>query len=184
MATSWWFWIGAGYLCGSIPFGLLIGLAKGVDVRKSGSGNIGATNVGRVLGKWWGVMCFVLAFLLLNLEIADFFSPVEGTLTFEFSGNLARDMTYTIAWALFAFALLVLGIWRRLRFVRYAALGLLSVALLKLFLHDLANLDNLYRIGALIAVAAIAIVASFVYQRFLPANHEPANPPAPLSPAP
>jgi uncharacterized membrane protein len=126
----------------------------------------------------------VLAFLLLNLEIADFFSPVEGTLTFEFSGNLARDMTYTIAWALFAFALLVIGIWRRLRFVRYAALGLLSVALLKLFLHDLANLDNLYRIGALIAVAAIAIVASFVYQRFLPANHEPANPPAPPPSAP
>ena len=125
----------------------------------------------------------VLAFLLLNLEIADFFSPAAGTLTFEFSGNLARDMTYTIAWALFAFGLLVLGIWLRHRFARYAALGLLGVALLKLFLHDLASLDNLYRIGALLAVAVIAILASFVYQRFLPAAHDPAPSSVPPDPS-
>jgi glycerol-3-phosphate acyltransferase PlsY len=39
------------YLLGSIPFGLLIGKAKGVDIRKYGSGNIGTSNVGRILGK-------------------------------------------------------------------------------------------------------------------------------------
>jgi glycerol-3-phosphate acyltransferase PlsY len=39
------------YLIGSIPFGLLVGLARGIDVRKAGSGNIGASNVGRLLGK-------------------------------------------------------------------------------------------------------------------------------------
>ncbi|MBN2212577.1 MAG: glycerol-3-phosphate 1-O-acyltransferase PlsY [Sedimentisphaerales bacterium] len=49
-----------GYLLGSIPFGLLIGWAKGVDVRKGGSGNIGSTNVGRLLGKKWGYLCFFL----------------------------------------------------------------------------------------------------------------------------
>lgn len=108
----------------------------------------------------------VLAFLLLNIEIADYFGT--GTnLTFEFTGNFARDMTYTIAWALFAFGLLLIGIRRRAAFVRYASLGLLGVALLKLFLHDLANLNQLYRIGAFAAVAVIAIVASFLYQRFL-----------------
>ncbi len=119
----------------------------------------------------------VVAFLLLNLEIADYFSPASGTLTFEFSGNLARDMTYTIAWALFALGLLILGIWRRNRAVRLAALALLSVTLLKLFLHDLASLDSLYRIGALVAVAVIAIFASFVYQRFLPSSHDATRPP-------
>lgn len=49
-----------GYLCGSIPFGLLVGKLKGVDIRQHGSGNIGATNVGRVLGRPWGIMAFVL----------------------------------------------------------------------------------------------------------------------------
>ncbi len=44
----------------------------------------------------------VLAFLLLNIEIADYFSAPGSTLTFEFGGNFARDMTYSIAWALFA----------------------------------------------------------------------------------
>ena len=115
----------------------------------------------------------VLAFLLLNLEIADYFTPAGArVLAFEFSGDFARDMTYTIAWALFAFALLLVSFWKKLRPGRYAALTLLGVALLKLFFHDLARLEALYRIGALLAVAMIAILASFAYQRFLPANEK------------
>ena len=115
----------------------------------------------------------VLLFLLVNIEIADFFSPTNSyTLTFDFSGNLARDMSYTIAWALFALGLLVLGIWKKNPGARYTSLALLGVALLKLFFHDLANLSQLYRIGALFAVAIIAILASFVYQRFLPADEK------------
>jgi uncharacterized membrane protein len=108
-----------------------------------------------------------LAFLLLNIEIADYFSQAGSVLTFQFSGNLGRDMTYSIAWALFALGLLVVGIGRKVRGARYAGLGLLSVTLVKLFLHDLAYLGQLYRVGALIGVAAIAILASFLYQRSL-----------------
>jgi hypothetical protein len=48
----------------------------------------------------------ILAFLLLNIEIADYFSSPGANLTFNFSGNLAQDMTYSLAWGIFAFALL------------------------------------------------------------------------------
>jgi uncharacterized membrane protein len=110
----------------------------------------------------------VLAFLLLNIEIADFFSaPGRAALTFEFIGNFARDMTYSIAWALFALLLLIVGIQQRVKLVRYAAMALLSATILKLFLHDLSQLEQLYRIAAFIIVAIIAIMASFLYQRFL-----------------
>ena len=51
------------YLIGAIPFGFLIGKLKGIDIRKHGSGNIGATNVTRVVGKGWGRICFFLDFL-------------------------------------------------------------------------------------------------------------------------
>ena len=51
--------IGA-YLLGSIPFGLLIAKAHGKDLRSIGSGNIGATNVSRALGRKWAYLCFVL----------------------------------------------------------------------------------------------------------------------------
>ena len=117
----------------------------------------------------------ILTFLLLNIEIADYFS-VGPTLTFSFSGNFARDMTYSIAWALFAFALLLVGMKQKTGWVRYAGVVLLLVTLIKLFLHDLGNLSQLYRIGAFIGVAIILIVASFVYQRFLVPKAEKSAP--------
>src|SRR6266446_3797382 len=53
----------ASYLLGSIPFGYLAGRLAGIDIRKAGSGNIGATNVVRVLGKSYGYPVFFLDFL-------------------------------------------------------------------------------------------------------------------------
>ncbi len=62
-----WLWIGGlillAYLAGSIPFGLLVGLSRGIDVRQAGSGNIGATNVGRLLGGRYFFLVFFLDLL-------------------------------------------------------------------------------------------------------------------------
>jgi len=108
----------------------------------------------------------VLLFLLLNIEISDYFSAPGETLTFQFSDNFARDMSCSIGWALFALALLVYGIGKQSAAARYAAMALLCVTLLKLFLHDLDQLGPLYRIGAFIGVAIIAMLASLAYQKF------------------
>jgi glycerol-3-phosphate acyltransferase PlsY len=70
------------YLIGSIPSGYLVGRVKGVDLRKVGSGNIGATNALRVLGKKWGYFVFAadifkgwlsvtLAYALANRFVPD-----------------------------------------------------------------------------------------------------------------
>ena len=52
-----------GYLLGSIPWGYLICKAKGIDIRKVGSGNIGGTNVIRALGLKWGLLVSALDIL-------------------------------------------------------------------------------------------------------------------------
>ena len=76
--------IGA-YLIGAIPFGFLIGKLYGVDVRKVGSCNIGATNVTRTVGKLPGKICFVLDFLkgATPAFAAQIAYPAESWLTFS-----------------------------------------------------------------------------------------------------
>src|SRR5471032_11114 len=58
-----WLWPVIFYLIGSVPTGYLIGKAHGLDIRQHGSGNIGATNVWRVMGRNWGLVAFVSDFL-------------------------------------------------------------------------------------------------------------------------
>jgi len=47
------------YLIGSFPSGYLVGKSQGIDIRQHGSGNIGSTNVLRVMGKKWGYLVFL-----------------------------------------------------------------------------------------------------------------------------
>jgi len=49
-----------GFLVGGIPFGVILTAARGIDIRTVASGNIGATNVARALGRKWGYFCFLL----------------------------------------------------------------------------------------------------------------------------
>lgn len=124
----------------------------------------------------------VLAFILVNIEIADYFS--EGTrTTFQLTGGglsrekqLGRDMTYSLAWAAFAFGLLVIGFKRRISAARRAGMALLGVTLLKLFFHDLWHLGGLYRIASLIGMAVVLILVSMFYQKFLATEAEKKEP--------
>lgn len=69
------------YFVGSIPFGLLIGKLRGIDVREAGSGNIGATNVGRLLGKKYGflTLIFDIAKAILPMLLADWLLKSEAS---------------------------------------------------------------------------------------------------------
>jgi acyl phosphate:glycerol-3-phosphate acyltransferase len=68
--------VAASYLAGSIPFGYLCArFVSGIDIREHGSGNIGATNVGRVLGSRWGLF-------VLGLDAAKGILPVGGLAPF------------------------------------------------------------------------------------------------------
>lgn len=69
------------YLIGSIPFGLIVGKLFGKDVRKEGSGNIGATNVTRVVGKKAGL-------LVLVLDAIKGFLPVYYLITLEYDPKI------------------------------------------------------------------------------------------------
>jgi hypothetical protein len=108
-----------------------------------------------------------LFFLLVNIEIADFFSGPGTRLTFNFSSSFGQDMAYSLAWGLFAFALLAVGFKIKNAPTRYAGMGLLVLTIFKLFLHDLWRLGGLHRVGSLIGLAIVLIAVSFIYQRFL-----------------
>lgn len=108
----------------------------------------------------------VLLFLLLNIEIADYFSTGES-ITFDFDAGLAQDLTYTLGWAVYAIALLVVGIAKQVRGARIAALGVLTAAILKCFLHDLIRLGGLYLVGSLFGLAVALAFVAVLLQKFV-----------------
>jgi hypothetical protein len=120
----------------------------------------------------------ILLFLVMNIEIADYYSQ-GAHLTFNFSSTLAQDLTYTLAWAVFAIAMLLAGIVWGSRAARIASIGLLSVAALKCFLHDLARLGGLYRVGSLVGLALSLGIVAVLLQRFVLASRREATTEAP-----
>ncbi len=99
------------YVLGSTPFAVLIASSKGIDLRRHGSGNVGATNVGRVVGRKWGYLCFLL-------DVAKGFGPVfvAGMLFRHYGDGVSR--TEQAAWILTAFAAVaghVLSFWLKFR---------------------------------------------------------------------
>lgn len=118
-------------------------------------------------------MAAILGFLILNIEIADYFST-GATLTFRTAGDLGRDLTYSLSWAAYGLGFLIAGIRFNRRGIRRGGLLVLTLACVKVFLHDLWQLGQLYRVASLFGLAVTLIFSSFLYQRHLrPPSAEP-----------
>jgi glycerol-3-phosphate acyltransferase PlsY len=149
------------YLLGSIPFGFIAGLIAGVDVRKHGSGNIGATNTLRVLGKKYGYPVFV----------AD---VLKGFLAVRFALWLARfDPSTGYSIGILAAFFVVVGhsfpIWLRFRggkgvaAAAGACLGLVPLATLIAVLIWVATFFIFRYVSLASIVAAIALALSALF---------------------
>lgn len=85
----------AAYLAGGIPFGLLLGRARGIDIRRGGSGNIGATNVGRLLG--WRYFAIALILDAVKGFVPVILTPVVWRASGAWTPLVSSGWAYT-AW--------------------------------------------------------------------------------------
>ena len=113
-----------------------------------------------------GVAAIAVIFVWINLTIFDFFST-STQLTISFERMAARDLTQSLAWALYALVLLTIGVsWKSVG-LRWISLGFLILTIGKVFLHDLGELEDLYRVASLVGLALSLILVSLAYQRFV-----------------
>ena len=108
----------------------------------------------------------ILLWLLLNIEIADYFAT-GSTIEFNLHANIGQDLTYTLGNALFAVALLVAGIALKSKGARLAAIVLLSLMILKAFFLDLPTLTGLYQIASVLGLFFCLALAAFALQKFV-----------------
>jgi glycerol-3-phosphate acyltransferase PlsY len=172
------------YLLGSIPIGFLIAKSKGIDIRTIGSGNIGATNVGRALGKKWqfivlvldafkGVFAVLFAyFLFKNSENYKAFTPLlagacailghNWTIFLKFKGGKGVSTTAGVIGALtltgfFAGLVTYLIVTKTTKYVSLGSmLGSISIAL-TIFLKAPEN-ESIYLKIFGILISALVII--------------------------
>jgi uncharacterized membrane protein len=113
-----------------------------------------------------GVAGLVVIFAWLNLTLFDAFG--EGrALELRLERAPARDLALSLAWAVYGLALLGAGVWRRIAGLRWASLVLVLLTVAKVFLYDLGELRDLYRVFSLLGLALSLIAVSLAYQRFV-----------------
>jgi uncharacterized membrane protein len=116
------------------------------------------------------VVCVnLLALIALTLEASDYFDrqmvPGNYQTAFYHQISLARGFTYSAIWLIYGAVLMALGFWKRSPFARWQALILIAFTTVKVFLYDVSQLGGGYRIVSFIALGAVLLAISFVYQR-------------------
>lgn len=111
----------------------------------------------------------LLALIALTLEAGDYFdrrmSPTGNSASAYAQMRLARDFSYSAIWLVYGAALMAIGFRRRSAFVRWQSLILIAFTICKVFLFDVSQLGGSYRIVSFIALGAVLLGISFIYQR-------------------
>ena len=111
----------------------------------------------------------LLALIALTLEASDYFDRqilLGGSLAASYPQvKLARDFSYSAIWLVYGAALMTIGFRRRSAFVRWQSLILIAFTICKVFLYDFSQLGGSYRIVSFIALGAVLLGISFIYQR-------------------
>jgi uncharacterized membrane protein len=107
----------------------------------------------------------VLMLVTLSTEIHAFWELREGTMRFAASAELARQMMLSATWGVYAAGLTAAGIKRHYPPVRYLAIVVFGVTVLKVFTVDFSQLDSVYRIVSSVALGLLLVGASYLYQR-------------------
>ncbi|MCP4660553.1 MAG: DUF2339 domain-containing protein [bacterium] len=110
------------------------------------------------------ITALVALFLLVTLEVRQGF---HGLYLDHGGLSNAENYTYSFAWILLGTVLIIAGIARRSRMLRYASLVVMAPAIVKVFFYDTRHLEGLYRALSLFALGVSCILLSFLYQRFL-----------------
>ncbi len=79
--------------------------------------------------------------------------------------RLARDFSYSAIWLVYGAALMAAGFWRRSALLRWQSLVLIALTIVKVFAFDMSTLDKGYRILSFVALGAVLLAISFIYQR-------------------
>ncbi len=113
-----------------------------------------------------GASAILVLFAWINLTIFDYFST-GSRIQIGLDHHMGRDLTLSLAWALFALGLLAIGMARKSSSLRWVSLCFLILTIAKTFLYDLGELEDLYRVGSLVGLAISLIAVSLAYQRFV-----------------
>jgi len=130
-----------------------------------------------VLQRAFSVAGLFQLWFLINITIANRFHSANGALNFDFAtAQPTENVWYTLAWALIATGLLILGYLVRWPAGRGAALALLAAAVFKAFLFDLPYLSGVYRAASLFGLGAALAVVAITLQKFAPEGSSSAPP--------
>jgi Predicted membrane protein (DUF2339) len=113
-----------------------------------------------------GLAAIGIVFVWINLAIADWFSTGE-VVSLSFRRIPAQDLTMSLAWGVYALILLAVGVARDVSGLRWVSLFTLILTIGKVFLYDLGQLQDLFRVMSLLGLAVSLILVSLAYQRFV-----------------